>query len=93
MNAEIRELMEKNFLNNKNFSYGSYTGQTKCLRKLAIEKFGANEVAMMSDWQIEKEFKKLGLVPVCVCFENGCDHEMIYLIPIEKLDELETLSR
>ena len=86
-------LMEKHFLNGKKFNYSSYTGQQRALRKLAIKRFGVEKVAEMSDAQIEKEFSKAGLIPMQIAFEDGCDCEMVYLVPIQNLDKFEVLSR
>ena len=47
----------------------------------------------MSDGQIEKEFTKEGIIPMQIAFENGCDCEMVYLVPIHQLDKFEVLSR
>lgn len=92
-NTQTEYLMERHFLNGKKFNYSSYTGQQKALRKLAIKKFGVEKVAEMSDGQIEKEFTKEGIIPMQIAFENGCDCEMVYLVPIHQLDKFEVLSR
>ena len=65
----------------------------RCARDLAIKKFGIEKVARMSDWEIEKEFEKEGLIPMCISLENGCDYECIYLVSIQVLDTLDCLSR
>ncbi len=93
MNNETKELMEKHWLNDKKFNYGSYTGQSRCARDLAIKKFGIEKVARMADWEIEREFTKIGLIPMCISLDNACDYEEIYLVPIKILDTLEVLSR
>lgn len=88
-----KELMEKHWLHDKTFSYGMYVGQEKRARELAIKKYGIEKVALMSDTEIEREFRKEGLIPMQIAYENGCDCEMVYLVPIEILDTLEVLSR
>ncbi len=89
----IDDLLEKHFLKGAKLNYTTYTGQVQRIRKLAIEKFGLEKVALMQDWQIEEEFKKEGLIPMQIAFETGCDCEMVYLVPIQILDTLEVLSR
>lgn len=93
MNNKTKELMEKHWLHDKKFDYGDYVGQEKRARELAIKKYGIEKVALMSDSDIEKEFRKEGLIPMIITTENGGDYEMIYLCPIEVLDTLECLSR
>lgn len=93
MKDKIKELMEKNWLHDKKFNYGDYIGQSRNARELAIKKYGIEKVALMSDSDIEKEFRKEGLIPMIITTENGGDYEMIYLVPIEILDTLECLSR
>ena len=85
--------MEQHYLNGKEFSYGTYTGQCKALRKLAIEKFSIEKVAEMSDWQIEKEFTENGLISMQIAYEYGCDCETVYLVPVQMLDQFDILSR
>lgn len=93
MNNKIKELMEKHWLHDKTFSYGMYVGQSRNARELAVKKYGIEKVALMSDMDIEKEFRKEGLIPMQIAYKNGCDCEMVYLVPIEILDTLEVLSR
>ena len=88
-----KELMEKHWLHDKTFSYGMYVGQSRSAREIAIKKYGIEKVALMSDMDIEKEFKKEGLIPMQIALDGGCDCEMVYLVPIELLDTLECLSR
>lgn len=93
MTDEIKDLMEKYFLITKDLHYGCYTGQARRARELAIKKFGIEKVALMSDTDIEKAFRNEGLIPMEISYCNGCDCEMVYLVPIQILDTLEVLSR
>ena len=93
MTEETKDLMEKHFLNTRDFHYGCYVGQSKRARELAIKKFGVEKVALMSDTDIEREFKNEGLIPMEISYSNGCDCEMVYLVPVQILDTLEVLSR
>lgn len=93
MSKDIKDLMEKHFLSAKRFDYGTYVGQSRRARELAIKRFGAEKTALMSDMDIELEFKKEGLIPMQIAYDNGCDCEMVYLVPIQVLDTLEVLSR
>lgn len=90
---QIEDLMELNCLKYKEFNFGYYTGQSKALRELAIEKFGVEKVAKMSDSLLEKEFIKNGLIPMQISFDKDCDGETIYLVPIRILDKFDTLCR
>lgn len=93
MEDNTQELMEKHWLKDKKFSYGSYIGQARCAREIAIKKFGVEKVARMSDEAIEKEFVKEGLIPMCISLDNSCDYEEVYLVPIQVLDTFDCLSR
>lgn len=92
-NEQIKRLMDDNFLTAKDLSYTCYTGQQRGLRKLAVEKFGSADVALLADFEIEKKFKDAGLIPMCIHYESGSNAEMIYLVPIQDLDKYDCLSR
>jgi len=86
--------MENNleYLNGKTFNFGGYAGQSRDLREYAIDLWGAEEVAHMSDYNIETKFLKLGYIPVVVNFD-GNNQEDIYLIKKEQLSFVKCLSR
>lgn len=58
MIKEIKDLMEKHFLSEKHFGYGTYVGQSRQAREFAVKRFGIEKTALMSDADIELEFKK-----------------------------------
>ena len=97
-NPKIKELIEDFVLDNKDFSYGSYTGMARGLRALAIKKFeekgvDIRAVAEMNDWEIEDMFQKEGYVPLLINYDKSPDYEQIWLIPIEDLIKYNHISR
>jgi hypothetical protein len=86
--------MENNleYLNGKTFIFGGYAGQRRCLRKVAVDLWGEKEVSLMTDFDIETKFLKLGYIPIVINFE-GNNQEYIYLIEKEKLSFTKCLSR
>lgn len=93
MNSNTRELMQKHNLNFKEFNFGYYTGQAEYLRKFLIEKIGIEKVAKMSDSRVCEKVVEMGYIPMQISFDNGCDGERIFLVPIHIIDKLETLER
>lgn len=97
-NPKIKKLIEDFLLDNKDFSYGGYTGMARGLRSLAIKKFeekgiDIRAVAEMNDWEIERYFQDEGFVPVMVNYKDSADYEQIWLIPIEELAKYDHVSR
>lgn len=90
----MSKTMENNleYLTGKDFNFCHYAGQRRDLREHAINLWGAEEVARMSDDDIENKFIKLGYIPVIVNFE-GNNVEDIYLIKKEQLSFAKCLSR
>ena len=86
--------MENNldYLKGKRFNFCYYAGQYKALRRYAFDLWGADEVAMMSDDDIESKFIKLGYIPVIINFE-GNNTEEIYILKRETLGFAKCLSR
>lgn len=80
------------YLNQKNFDFGGYAGQRRCLRRVAVELWGEKEVSLMADFDIEIKFLKQGYIPIVVNFE-GNNQEDIYLIKKEQLSFAKCLSR
>lgn len=80
------------YLKGKGFNFCHYAGQKKDLRRHAVDLWGVEEVAMMSDYDIESKFVKLGYIPVVVNFE-GNNGEEIYILKRETLSFAKCLSR
>lgn len=80
------------YLKGKDFNFCHYAGQRRNLREYAIDLWGAEEVAYMSDYDIESKFIKLDYIPVVVNFD-GNNQEDIYLIKKEQLSFVRCLSR
>lgn len=80
------------YLNGKTFDFGCYAGQSRCLRRIAVDLWGEKEVSLMADFDIKTKFLKLGYIPIVVNFE-GNNQEDIYLIKKEQLGFAKCLSR
>lgn len=80
------------YLKGKSFNFCYYAGQRKALRRHAVDLWGADEVTMMSDDDIENKFVKLGYIPVVINFE-GNNTEEIYILKRETLSFAKCLSR
>lgn len=80
------------YLNGKTFSFGCYSGQSRCLRRIAVDLWGEKEVSLMADFDIEEKFLEQGYIPIVVNFEGKKD-EYIYLIKKEVLGFAKCLSR
>lgn len=87
-------IMENNleYLKGKNFDFGGYAGQRRCLRRHAVDLWGAEEVAAMTDFDLEHKFVQLGYIPIVVNFD-GNKEEDIYLIKKEVLSFAKCLAR
>jgi len=90
----MSKIMENNleYLNGKTFNFCSYAGQRKCLRRIAVDLWGDKEASLMSDFDIETKFLKLGYIPIVVNFD-GNNQEDIYLIKKKELSFAKCLSR
>lgn len=90
----MKEVCENNlsYLESKDLRFGGYAGQTRCLRKAAINLWGEKEVASLADFDIENKFKKAGYIPVVVN-HDGNNEEEIYLVKKEHLAFAICLSR
>ena len=73
------------YLKGVRFGYGCYAGQTRCLRQYAIDMFGAETIANLTDFEVANLFMIEGFVPVSIITENGADEQEIYLIKREDL--------
>lgn len=80
------------YLKGKDFNFCQYAGQRRCLRRVAVDLWGEKEVSLMSDYDIENKFIKLGYIPIIVNFE-GNNQEDIYIIKKETLSFSKCLSR
>ena len=80
------------YLKGKNFDFGCYAGQARNLRRHAVDLWGAEEVASMTDFDIKQKFIKLGYIPVVINFE-GNNTEDIYLVKKEVLSFAKCLER
>lgn len=80
------------YLNGKTFNFGGYAGQRRCLRRIAVDLWGEKEASLMTDFDIENKFLKLGYIPIVVNFD-GNNEEDIYLIKKEQLSFAKCLSR
>ena len=81
------------WLKHTRLSYGGYNGQAVALRKFAIEKWGIDAVATMTDDQISSEMQNAGFIPCTVRTWNGHDDEAIFLIPYDVLKTCVVLER
>lgn len=81
------------YLEHVKFSYGMYTGQTRCLREYAIKEYGAEMVACMTDEDLERKFTQEGYVPVVVNTFEGADQEGVFLVKKDTLAFSKKLSR
>lgn len=90
----MSEAMENDleYLKGKTFIFGSYTGQRRCLRRVAVDLWGEKEVSLMADFDIETKFLKLGYIPMVVNFD-GNNQEEVYLIKKDHLSFAKCLSR
>ena len=84
--TKMKEVCENDlsYLEAKDLRFGGYAGQTRDLRKHAINLWGEKEIASMTDFDIENKFKKAGYVPVVVN-HDGNNEEDIYLVKKEQL--------
>lgn len=90
--SETTEENNLKYLDGKTFKFGMYTGQSRCLRRVAVDLWGDKEVSLMTDFDIETKFLKLGYIPIVVNFE-GHNEDNIYLIKKEQLSFAKCLSR
>lgn len=81
------------WLKHKKMSYGGYHGQAVELRKFAIEKWGVDAVASMTDQQIEREMQNAGFIPCLIHSYDRDDDETIFLVPYEVLEAAKQLNR
>lgn len=90
----MKEVYENDlsYLKVKDLRFGGYAGQTRCLRKQAINLWGEKDIAFMTDFDIENKFKNEGYIPV-VINHNGNNEEYIYLVKKEQLAFAICLSR
>lgn len=90
----MKEVCENDlsYLGTKNLRFGGYAGQTRCLRKQAINLWGEKEIASLTDSDIEDKFEIAGYVPVVINYDGNND-ENIYLIKKEHLAFAICLSR
>lgn len=90
----MKEVCENDlsYLKAKDLRFGSYTGQTRCLRKEAVKLWGEKEVASLADFDIEKKFEEAGYIPV-VINHIGNNEEYVYLVKKEQLAFAIRLSR
>ena len=80
------------YLKEKDIRFGRYMGQTRCLRKEAINLWGEKDIASLTDFDIENKFKNEGYIPV-VIYHDGNNEEKIYLVKREYLAFAICLSR
>lgn len=64
----------------------NYTGQIACLRKLGLELFGAEKVALMSDSDLAEEVQKIYAVV-------ACEGEDIHLVERSMMSQYESMVK
>ena len=91
----VRKVEENDltYLKGLHFNFGDYAGQKRCLRKAAIEIFGEEVVAGLTNKEVEKKIIDLDFVPVVIHTDNGADEENIYLIKKDILSFSKRLVR
>ena len=91
----VRQVEENDltYLKGLHFNFGIYVGQARCLRKVAIEIFGEEVVAGLTDQEVKKKIIDLDFVPVVIKTNNGVDEDNIYLIKKDILSFSKRLFR